>query len=381
MDRCLKPKRIVVKLGTNILTRGGKNQLDIPTISQLVDQIAYLTAKGNEILVITSGAVTAGKKTLFKKQSKINLSGKKISFKQGLAAIGQPELMMAYKRLFEKHNLNVGQILITRTDLDGRKRYLNFRNTLETLLSSGVIPIINENDAVAVDELAGDNFGDNDRLSVLVANAIDAELLILLGEVEGYYSDDPFENSHADLVPQIDEITDQLKSAAKDSHDGIGSGGMKSKIDAGELAMDSGIPMYIASGYVDNVLIDISNDIHVGTLFKPKVSRREARKRWILTGRTEKTGRLVIDNGAYKALKYGGNSLLPTGIIKISKPFVRGDIIEVIKEDETTVAWGITNYDSTEVEQIKGKKSESVENILGHFYGSEIVHRNNMSII
>ena len=146
------------------------------------------------------------KKTLLKKQSKINLSSKTISFKQGLAAIGQPELMMAYKRLFEKHNLNVGQILITRTDLKGRKRYLNFRNTLETLLSSGVIPIINENDAVAVDELAGDNFGDNDRLSVLVANAIDAELLILLGEVEGYYSDDPFENSHADLVPQIDEF-------------------------------------------------------------------------------------------------------------------------------------------------------------------------------
>ena len=143
MDRHPKARRIVVKLGTNLLTRG-ENQLDIPTISRLVDQIASLTANGKEILVITSGAVTAGKKTLFKKQSKINLASKTISFKQGLAAIGQPELMMAYKRLFEKHNLNVGQILITRTDLNGRKRYLNFRNTLETLLSSGVIPIINE---------------------------------------------------------------------------------------------------------------------------------------------------------------------------------------------------------------------------------------------
>ena len=371
-------KRIVVKLGTNLLTKNN-NQLDIKTIDILTNQISYLINNNEEILIVTSGAVTAGNQ-IFSSDNKVKKNNKKISFRQFLASVGQPELMTAYKNSFHKHNINVAQILLTREDLQVRKRYLNFRNTVENLLSSNIIPIINENDVVAVDELTGNNFGDNDTLSAMVANAIDANLLILLGEVDGFYSTDPFNDSEAKIISQVSEITPEIKSYAKDPHDEVGTGGMKSKIDAAKLSMDSGIIMIIASGYTTNILIRLVESEEIGTIFIPKVTRLEARKRWILSGKTKSTGKVIIDEGANIAIKTKGNSLLPAGIVDVKKIFKRGDIIEIISLNNNTVGWGISNYDSNEVSKIKGNNSENIEKILGHSYGEEVVHRNNMTV-
>ena len=372
-------KRIVVKLGTNILTKNSTN-LDMKTIDQITDQISTLNKLGNEILIVTSGAVTAGKQIMISKKSNVDLNNKKISFRQGLAAIGQPELMTAYKNSFNRHNIIISQILLTRDDLNIRKRYLNFRNTLENLLSSKIVPIINENDVVSVDELAGNNFGDNDTLSAMVSNTIDADLLVLLGEVDGFYSSDPFNNPKAKIITKITEITPEIRSYAKDSHDQYGTGGMKSKIEAADLSMSSGIKMVIASGYTKNILIRLNRSEDIGTVFIPKVNRLEARKRWILSGKNNSSGKIIVDMGADAAIKENGNSLLPVGVLDVINSFKRGDIIEVINSKNHSICWGITNYDSSEIIKIKGVNSDNIESILGHSYGEEVVHRNNMAI-
>ena len=372
-------KRIVVKLGTNILTKNSTN-LDMKTIDQITDQISTLNKLGNEILIVTSGAVTAGKQIMISKKSNVDLNNKKISFRQGLAAIGQPELMTAYKKSFNRHNIIISQILLTRDDLNIRKRYLNFRNTLENLLSSKIVPIINENDVVSVDELAGNNFGDNDTLSAMVSNTIDADLLVLLGEVDGFYSSDPFNNPKAKIITKITEITPEIRSYAKDSHDQYGTGGMKSKIEAADLSMSSGIKMVIASGYTKNILIRLNRSEDIGTVFIPKVNRLEARKRWILSGKNNSSGKIIVDMGADAAIKENGNSLLPVGVLDVINSFKRGDIIEVINSKNHSICWGITNYDSSEIIKIKGVNSDNIESILGHSYGEEVVHRNNMAI-
>ena len=372
-------KRIVVKLGTNILTKNSTN-LDMKTIDQITDQISTLNKLGNEILIVTSGAVTAGKQIMISKKSNVDLNNKKISFRQGLAAIGQPELMTAYKNSFNRHNIIISQILLTRDDLNIRKRYLNFRNTLENLLSSKIVPIINENDVVSVDELAGNNFGDNDTLSAMVSNTIDADLLVLLGEVDGFYSSDPFNNPKAKIITKITEITPEIRSYAKDSHDEYGTGGMKSKIEAADLSMSSGIKMVIASGYTKNILIRLNKSEDIGTVFIPKVDRLEARKRWILSGKNNSSGKIRVDMGADTAIKENGNSLLPVGVLDVINSFKRGDIIEVINSKNHSICWGITNYDSSEIIKIKGVNSDNIESILGHSYGEEVVHRNNMAI-
>ena len=372
-------KRIVVKLGTNILTKNSTN-LDMKTIDQITDQISTLNKLGNEILIVTSGAVTAGKQIMISKKSNVDLDNKKISFRQGLAAIGQPELMTAYKNSFNRHNIIISQILLTRDDLNIRKRYLNFRNTLENLLSSKIVPIINENDVVSVDELAGNNFGDNDTLSAMVSNTIDADLLVLLGEVDGFYSSDPFNNPKAKIITKITEITPEIRSYAKDSHDQYGTGGMKSKIEAADLSMSSGIKMVIASGYTKNILIRLNRSEDIGTVFIPKVNRLEARKRWILSGKNNSSGKIIVDMGADAAIKENGNSLLPVGVLDVINSFKRGDIIEVINSKNHSICWGIANYDSLEIIKIKGANSDNIESVLGHSYGEEVVHRNNMAI-
>ena len=350
------------------------------TIDQITDQISTLNKLGNEILIVTSGAVTAGKQIMISKKSNLDLDSKKIGLRQGLAAIGQPELMTAYKNSFNRHNIIISQILLTRDDLNIRKRYLNFRNTLENLLSSKIVPIINENDVVSVDELAGNNFGDNDTLSAMVSNTIDADLLVLLGEVDGFYSSDPFNNTEAKIIPKITEITHEIRSYAKDSHDEHGTGGMKSKIEAADLSMSSGIKMVIASGYTKNILIRLNKSEDIGTVFIPKVDRLEARKRWILSGKNNSSGKIRVDMGADTAIKENGNSLLPVGVLDVINSFKRGDIIEVINSKNHSICWGITNYDSSEIIKIKGVNSDNIESILGHSYGEEVVHRNNMAI-
>jgi glutamate 5-kinase len=257
---------------------------------------------------------------------------------------------------------------------------LNVRNTLDALLSIGAVPIINENDVVAVEELAGEVYGDNDRLSAMVANTVDADLLILLGDMDGLYTTDPHVDPNAELISIVDKIDDKIKKAARGPHDKRGSGGMASKLDAARMSIDSGIPMVIASGRVEGIIKSICDGERIGTRFESTVSRRESRKRWILTGRSENRGGVSVDPGASNALKNRGNSLLAIGIVEVTGSFERGDIIEVTEIDGTTIGWGLASYPSIDIELIIGKNSKELPDLLGHYYGAEVIHRNNMAL-
>ena len=375
----VRPKRVVIKLGTNLLT-GGNDALDLDTIGAISRQVAAVKATGIEILIVSSGAIAAGRGPLSRTPGKDKLPPGTVAYRQALAALGQPQLMMTFKRLFAESDVEIAQALISRGDLQSRARYLNVRNTLEALLSIGAVPILNENDVVAVEELAGEVYGDNDRLSAMVANAVDADLLILLGDMDGLYTTDPHIDPTAELISTVTEINDDIERAARGPHDNRGSGGMASKLDAARLSMDSGIPMVIASGHVAGVVESICDGEKVGTRFEPGVSRRESRKRWILTGRSEHRGSVAVDDGAANAIRNRGNSLLPVGIVAVVGPFDRGDIIEVTEIDGTTIGWGLTSYPSSEVELIKGKNSKVLPKLLGHYYGDEVIHRNNMAL-
>ena len=374
-----QPQRIVIKLGTNLLT-GGKNSLDLKTIEDIIKQIASMKKSGVDVLIVSSGAVAAGQDPLSRTPGKDKLQRGTIAYRQALAALGQPQLMMAFEQLAAKHDFEVAQALISRGDLQSRSRYLNIRNTLDALLAVGAVPILNENDVVAVEELTGDVYGDNDRLSAMLANTVDADLLILLGEIDGLHTTDPKIDPDSKLIDHVTEITDDIQQSALGPSDQQGTGGMTSKLEAARISMDSGIPMIIASGHVKNVIESICNGESIGTRFIPTVSRRESRKRWILTGRSEHRGSISVDSGAANAVRNQGHSLLPIGVVSVKGPFKRGDIIEVTERDGTTIGWGITSYDSDEVELIKGNNSKSLPTLLGHYYGAEVVHRNNMAL-
>lgn len=378
-DSPMRPKRMVIKLGTNLLT-SGKDSLDLETIGTISRQIATVKASGTEVLIVSSGAVAAGRGPLSRTPGKDRLQRVTVAYRQALAALGQPQLMMTFERFFAESNVEVAQALISRGDLQSRTRYLNVRNTLEALLSVGAVPIVNENDVVAVEELAGQVYGDNDRLSAMVANTVDADLLILLGDMDGLYTTDPHIDPKAELIPIVSEINDDIERAARGPHDNRGSGGMASKLEAARLSMDSGIPMVIASGRVGGVVESIWKGEKVGTRFVPGVSRRESRKRWILTGRSEHRGSVAVDAGASNAIRDRGNSLLPVGIVSVFGPFERGDIIEVTEIDGTTIGWGLASYPSSDVELIKGKNSKVLPELLGHYYGAEVIHRNNLAL-
>lgn len=374
-----RPNRIVVKLGTNLLT-SGKDSLDLDTIADIFGQIAAVKASGIDVLIVSSGAVAAGRESLSRTPGKSKLQRGTVAYRQALAALGQPQLMMTFEQIFAKHDVEVAQALISRADLQSRSRYLNVRNTLDAILSIGAVPILNENDVVAVEELAGEVYGDNDRLSAMLANTVDADLLILLGDMDGLHTTDPHIDPGSELISLVTEIDDSIEQSAQGPHDLRGSGGMASKLDAARISMDSGIPMVIASGRVANVIEAICNGDGIGTRFVGNVNRRESRKRWILTGRTEHRGGVTIDAGAANALKNNGNSLLPIGIVSVSGTFKRGDIIEVTESDGTTIGWGIASYPSSDVELIKGKNSKALPELLGHYYGAEVVHRNNLAL-
>lgn len=368
-----------MKLGTNLLT-GGKDSLDLDAIGNIFGQIAAVKASGIEVLIVSSGAVAAGRESLSRTPGKGKLQRGTVAYRQALAALGQPQLMMTFEQLFAKHDVEVAQALISRGDLQSRSRYLNVRNTLDALLSIGAVPILNENDVVAVEELAGEVYGDNDRLSAMVANTVDADLLILLGDMDGLHTTDPHIDPNSELISVVTKIDSKIENAARGPHDQQGSGGMASKLDAARMSMDSGIPMVIASGRVANVIESICNGEKFGTMFESSVSRRESRKRWILTGRSEHRGSVAVDAGASNALKNNGNSLLPIGIVSVSGPFERGDIIEVTEIDGTTIGWGLASYPSTDVELVKGKNSKALPDLLGHYYGAEVIHRNNLAM-
>lgn len=367
-------KRIVIKLGTTLLT-GGSGKLDLKVMPDLVRQMAELQGKGHEVILVSSGAVAAGREKLGIKNKR-----KDIPFKQVMASVGQNRLMHTYDELFSKYAITVAQALLTRSDLSDRAQYLNARNTLLALIDLNVICIVNENDVVCTDELGDLTFGDNDNLSAMVANLVDADLLILLSDIKGLYSADPQQNKDARLIPVIEKIDEAVEEMAGGTGSSRGTGGMITKIEAAKLATSSGVPVIIAHGLEPEVIVRAASGKSVGTFFTARDSKLESRKRWLLSGLCC-MGKLTIDSGAVTALRRKNRSLLPAGIVEVEGNFNRGDVIDINDQDGNQVGSGIVNYSSADLHKIKGSQSGEISDLLGYEYGDEAVHRNNLVLI
>jgi glutamate 5-kinase len=367
-------RRIVVKLGTSLLTGGG-NRLDEKMMAALVDQVARLHAQGVELILVSSGAIASGRDKLG-----LTRTIKGIPFKQVLAAVGQSGLMNTYERLFSGYKINVAQALMTKSDLADRHGYLNARNTLLALMELGVICVVNENDVVSIDEIKEAKFGDNDNLSAMVANLVDADMLILLTDIGGLYTADPHIDPAATLIPEVRKIDNAIKRLGSAPTSSVGTGGMITKIEAAEKATDAGVRVVIAYGREPDIIFRLASGEHLGTHFLPTSTRIESRKRWMISGLSTR-GKLVVDAGAAQALKKQNRSLLAAGIVKTEGRFGRGDIVAIYDPDGTHLGCGITNYSSGDIGVIKGARSENIPGLLSVDYGPEVVHRNNLALL
>ncbi len=366
-------QRMVVKLGTSLLT-GGSGRLDHDVMSRLVAQVAQLHQQGVEILVVSSGAMAAGRQRL-------GLAGKikGIPFKQVLCSVGQSHLMHIYEELFGQYDIPVAQALLTKADLSDRSGYLNARNTLLALLQLRVLCIVNENDVVAVDELDEAKFGDNDNLSAMVANLIDADLLLLLTDTAGLHTADPRRDPSARLIPEVKRIDAEIERLA-DKAGTLGIGGMVTKIEAAKLATASGVTVIIANGREPDIILRLAHGERAGTRFLPTTARLESRKRWMLSGLCT-SGQLVVDAGAATALKKQNRSLLAAGIKEARGNFDRGDLVEIYDTEGLHLGCGLVNYSSGEINLIKGAHSGKIATLLGIDFGPEVVHRDNLAVL
>ena len=367
-------RRLVVKAGTNVLT-GRTGALDSAMMASLVEQVVEVRKLGAQVVLVTSGAIAAGREAMG-----VSQEDRVIAERQQLAAVGQSRLMHLYQEHFSRSRTLIAQALLTRHDLEDRQGYLNVRNTLEGLLDRDVVPVVNENDVVNAEEIGQDGFGDNDRLSALVANLVDADLLVLLTDTKGLFTADPHRDSSAQLVSRVERIDDVL-DLAEAPRSVSSRGGMPSKLEAARLATSSGVPVVITGGGEPDAVCRLARGESVGTLFPAPVSAMESRKRWMLSGLAEGGGRLVVDAGAVEALCRQHGSLLPVGVREVHGQFRRGDVVSVVGPDGRRVACGITNYDDEEVRAIQGARSREIERKLGHHFGDEVVHRNNMAVL
>jgi len=371
----LKHHRIVVKAGTNVLT-GRSDCLDQQIISSLSSQIANVMGAGAEVILVTSGAIAAGREILLKpvRQGIID--------RQVFAAVGQGHLMSLYQKMFQERGITVAQALLTRHDVENRQGYLNIRNTLTGLLEQSVLPIVNENDVVDTEEISQDRFGDNDALSSIVASLIDADLLLLLTDSGGLYTSDPHRDSKANLIPKVEKIDDSILAMAEPiSTESAGKGGMLSKLYAAAKATSSGVPVIIASGHEKDVILKAASGLAVGTFFETTSNQIESKKRWLLSGLAETDGELVVDSGAIKALRTQNGSLLPAGMSSVHGSFERGDVVAVLGENGDRIACGIVSYSHRDLRLLCGINSNDIAQKLGHHYGDAAIHRNNMVVL
>ena len=364
-------QRIVAKFGTSFLTSGA-DHLDLQVMSSLVEQISRLHRQGKEIVIVSSGAVASGRQKLKKVPERKNTP-----FKQVLASVGQSHLMYTYEQLFSQYDITVAQALLTKEGLSDRSGYLNARNTLLALIELGIICIVNENDVVAIDEIEELKFGDNDNLSAMVANLIDADLLALLTDIGGLYTADPRYNPQAQLIRRVDKIDAEIKRMASATAGRQGIGGMTTKIEAARLATSSGVSVVIADGREPDILVRISQGEDTGTFFPAQVNKMESKKRWMLSGLASK-GNVRVDKGAVLALKEHNKSLLPAGVIRAEGEFHRGDIVDILDEQGKRIGCGISNYSSSDLAIIGGRHSDKILSLLSYDYGDEVIHRNNM---
>lgn len=370
----LRYRRIVAKFGTNVLT-AGTERLNAGVMSALVDQVARLHGLGAEVLIVTSGAIAAGRHRLGSPRER-----KDIPFRQVLAAIGQSDLVQSYQQLFSGHGITVAQTLLTRQDIADRQGYLNARNTLLAMLELRVAPVINENDVVAIEEIEGAKIGDNDNLSALVANLVDADLLAILSDVSGLYTADPGLHPDAELIPRVERIDAQVELLASESTSSAGVGGMTTKLQAAKLATAGGTDTVIAAGKEPDILVRLAGGERVGTYFPAIIDRMESRKRWMLAGLSVK-GNITVDAGAARVLREEGRSLLPAGVREVQGAFERGDAVCVVDQEGKRIACGIANYSADEVMRIRGLRTNRIEEVLGHHYGGEVLHRNNLVLL
>jgi glutamate 5-kinase len=363
--------KIVVKVGSNILT-DSKHTLNTRRMRSLAKGIAEVQDMGNQVVVVSSGAVAAGMKRLGLKKRP-----RDIKLKQAAAAVGQSALMWTYERSFKEHRKKVAQVLLTRDDLADRKMYINAKNTLSTLLSYGVIPIINENDTVAVDEI---RFGDNDQLASLVASLVEADRLIMLSDVDGFFEEDPKIKPRASLIRNVERITPQMVKLAGKSSNAVGTGGMYSKLLAAQKAVRSGVTVNIINGKRPMLLVSLIKGSSHGTEFRPEEVRLSARKGWIAFG-SRTRGTIAVDEGARDALSVRLKSLLPSGITSVDGKFEKGDAVLCVGPEGNRIAKGISNYSSEEVRKIMGRKTSAIEKVLGYRYSDEVIHRDNMVVL
>lgn len=369
-------KRIVIKIGSSSLThQSGK--LNLGRVDHFLRQIVDLKNRGKEVLFVTSGAIGAG-------MAEMGLTERpsQIPEQQGMAAIGQALLMATYNKFLREYGEIGAQILLTSSDLENRSRYLNAYNTLESLLKNGVIPIINENDTVATQEI---KFGDNDTLSARVAGLVEADLLIILSDVEGLYNGNPAGGlKELEVIRSVQNITPELFQLAGGKGSKVGTGGMKTKLEAAQIAVNSGITMVIAPGHRKYVIQDVVDMLEssdkeyiLGTTFLPMVNSLSKRKHWLLYNLAV-NGSVIIDKGAQKALVRQGKSLLPGGIIRVEGDFQQGDPVAILNGDGLEIGKGLVNYSAREVEQIMGHHSEEIISILGYLNKPDVIHRDNM---
>lgn len=365
-------RRWVIKIGSSLLTNNGRG-LDHGAIHDWVEQMTALRRKGCEVVLVSSGAVAEGMNRLgWSKRPRELVS------LQAAAAVGQMGLVQAYESNFKQHDLHTAQVLLTHDDLTNRTRYLNARSTLRKLLDMGVVPVVNENDTVACDEL---RFGDNDTLAALVANLVEANLLVILTDQAGVFDCDPRVNPGARLIADADAGHGGLREAASSaSSSGLGSGGMATKVRAAELAARSGTYTWIVSGRETRILEQLAGGAALGTLVHPASTPLAARKRW-LAGQLQAKGRLVLDDGAVRVLKQAGRSLLPVGVTAVEGVFRRGEVVSCCDAGGNAIARGLVNYTADEARRIIGQPSERIEQLLGYVDEPELIHRDNLVLL
>lgn len=369
----MRYRRIVAKFGTSLLT-AGSDRLDLEAMSRLVGQVVRLRQQGCQVAIVSSGAQAAGRHRLRGRAETVRALSR-----QAIASVGQSHLMQSWDELFDWHDTVVAQVLLTRRDLADRLAYLNARNTLRDLLDAGAVPIINENDAVALDQVLASRIGENDSLSAYVANLIDADLLAILTDVPGLFTADPRTDPSATLIRRVERIDEQIEALGGGAN-GPGTGGMATKLRAARIATHAGVDVVICSGREPEALIEAASGRPPGTFFPSAGDRLESRKRWIL-GSISRTGSITIDAGAAEALRTRGRSLLPAGVVGVSGTFQRGDSVEIRDPAGRRLAAGLVNYAAEELERIRGLRSDRIAEALGYTYGDEVVHRDNLVVL
>ncbi len=366
-DRLKKARRVVVKLGSNVIT--ASNSLNLEVIDAISRQISQLIDNGVEVILVSSGAMAAGLKKM-----ELDKRPDEIPKRQAISAIGQSGLINAYEKSFKAFGKKVAQILLTSEDLNNRKRYLNARNAMRTLIDWDVVPIVNENDTIMIEEI---KLGDNDNLAAMITLLLDADFLFILTDIEGLYNKDPREFDDAELISKVTTLKQEIDTFASNIPGTLGTGGMLSKIQAARKVTSAGIPMIVAKGDTDDILLRLFEGQKLGTYFVPKNEKMTSRKCWIAHTLTPK-GSITIDDGAVQAVLKNGKSLLPIGVVDVQGNFEEGAAVSFQTSEKEVLGTGLVNYSSADINLIKGLKSFQIESCLGGKHYDEIIHRNNL---